>query len=240
MRDKDTSEIDPRGLDELCEALGYAFRDRSLLIQALTHSSYRYETTGNIHGSNEVLEFLGDAVVNLVTAAILIALFPEKTEGSLSKMRAELVNERSLADVAKQFRLEERLLVGRSARVQKEGIPRSLLADAVEALVGAVFQDGGFEAASRIVSGFIRPLIDLDALEKGTDYKTRLQEFTQKTYKTLPEYRLVDTFGPEHQKTFVSSVYVQGKKLGTGEGRSIKASEQKAAKVAFEALSEAE
>ena len=222
--------------DELSEVLGYTFRDGDLLAQALTHSSYRYETTRSVRGSNEVLEFLGDAVVNLVTAALLIDRFPDKQEGDLSKMRAELVNERSLAEVARQIGLEDRLLIGKSARIPGKEIPASILADGIEALIGAVFKDGGFEAASRIVASFITPLLDAKTLEAGTDYKTRLQEYTQKAYKTLPEYHLEATDGPEHRKVFKSSVWVRGERVGEGHGRSIKASEQEAARQALAAL----
>jgi len=229
-------DIESETLNDLCEALGYDFRDRSLLIQALTHSSYRYETTKSVRGSNEVLEFLGDAVVNLVTAALLIEQFPDKQEGDLSKMRAELVNERSLADVARRIGLGEALLIGKSAWVPEREMPRSILADGVEALIGAIFMEGGYEAAARIVTRFITPLLDKTSIEEGSDYKTRLQEHTQKVYRVLPEYRLEDAFGPEHQKVFESSVWVDGKKMGVGKGRSIKASEQAAAKQALEKL----
>ena len=227
---------EPVKLDELCEELGYVFKDRSLLVRALTHSSFSYETTKSVQGSNEILEFLGDAVVNLVTAALLIEKFPDRQEGDLSKMRAELVNERSLAEVAKRIGLERKLLIGKSARVAGEEIPRSILADGVEALVGAVFLEAGYEAASRIVVRFIAPLLEGVSLEKGTDYKTRLQEYTQRVYKVLPEYRLEGAEGAEHRKVFESSVWVLGEKRGVGRGRSIKASEQEAAKRAMEAF----
>jgi len=229
---------EPVKLDELCEELGYAFKDHSLLVRALTHSSFSYETTKSVQGSNEVLEFLGDAVVNLVTAALLIEKFPDRQEGDLSKMRAELVNERSLAEVARRIGLEKRLLIGKSARVTEEEIPRSILADGVEALIGAIFLEAGYEAASEIVARFITPLLEEASLEKGTDYKTRLQEYTQKVYKVLPEYRLESAEGAEHRKVFESSVWVLGEKRGVGRGRSIKASEQAAARRALETLSE--
>ncbi len=228
--------VEAKRLEELCRALGYDFRDRSLLVQALTHSSFCYETTKSVRGSNEVLEFLGDAVVNLVTAVLLIERFPDKQEGDLSKMRAELVNERSLAGVAKRIGLEEVLLIGKSARVPEQEIPRSILADGVEALIGAVFREGGYETAERIVARFIAPLLDRTALEKGSDYKTRFQEHAQKVYKVLPEYRLESACGPEHRKIFESSVWIDGRKMGMGRGRSIKASEQAAAKQALEKI----
>ena len=229
-------KVDPKKLDDLCKALGYTFRDRSLLVRALTHSSFSYETSGDVRGSNEVLEFLGDAVIDLATAALLMDRFPDKQEGDLSKMRAELVNERSLAEVAVGIGLEEILLIGKSARVPDGEVPRSILADGVEALIGAVFTEGGYDAASRIVTRFLTPLLDRRSLEKGTDYKTRLQEYSQRVYRVLPEYRLEDAAGPEHAKVFESSVWIEGKRMGTGKGRSIKASEQAAAKRALERI----
>jgi ribonuclease-3 len=228
--------IDSGKLGEFYEVIGYKFKEPSLLVQALTHSSFSYETTKQLTGSNEVLEFLGDAVVNLVTAMVLIEKFPDKQEGDLSKMRAELVNERSLAEVARRFGLDGKLLIGRSARVPGEEIPQSILADGVEALVGAVFKEGGFKEANRFVRQFLTSLMDGMSLDGGTDYKTRLQEHTQKVHKALPEYRLENAVGPEHMKVFESSVWILGRKMGMGKGRSIKASEQEAAKHALMAL----
>jgi len=229
-------EIEAAKLDELGRELGYVFKDRSLLVKALTHSSFSYEATGSVHGSNEVLEFLGDAVINLVTASLLMKRFPKRQEGDLSKMRAELVNERTLVEVAERLHLKERLLIGKSARVGGREIPRSVLADGVEALIGAVFLEAGYETASRIVARFIVPFLEEASFEKGTDYKTRLQEYTQKIYKELPKYHLEGKEGPEHSKVFESSVWVRGERRGWGRGRSIKASEQEAARRALEAF----
>jgi ribonuclease-3 len=233
------AETDIDKLNELCERIGYYYKDNSILIKALTHSSYSYETTQNLAGSNEILEFLGDAVVNLSVARYLIDRFPEKDEGDLSRMRAELVNERTLARVAEIIGLEKRLLIGKSARLEGEDIPRSLLADGVEALVGAAFQDGGYAVASALVMRLLASFLDDTSFETGTDYKTRLQEFSQKFHKILPEYRMEATTGPEHQRVFVSSVWINAKKMGEGKGKSIKASEQQAARRAFEELKRA-
>jgi len=202
-------------LNELCDVISYNFRDDSLLLKALTHSSFSYEKTRHLSDSNEVLEFLGDAVVNLSVAAYLVARFPEKREGDLSKMRAELVNERTLSEVAQHIGLDKRLRIGKSARAGEEAIPRSVLADGVEALVGAVYMDGGYGAAYDLVIRLLTPFLDNTDFERGTDYKTRLQEHTQRAYRVLPDYRLEETMGPEHQRVFESS---GGEEAGHREG----------------------
>jgi len=228
------SDIDK--LNELCDVINYYFKDINILAQAMTHSSFSYETTGSVTASNEVLEFLGDAVINLATANLLIEHFPGSDEGDLSKMRAELVSEHTLAQIAKQIGLYDVLFIGKSARVTSGGIPDSILADGLEALVGAVFRDGGYNTASELVARFLLSFLDDGTLEKGTDYKTRLQEYSQKFYKVLPEYRLEGSKGPDHLRIFESSVWIHGKKMGEGKGRSIKASEQQAALRSLEKL----
>ncbi len=220
----------------LCEMMGYGFSDETLLEQALTHSSFSYERTGSVSGSNEILEFLGDAALNLSVAAYLIQRFPEKNEGDLSRMRAELVNERALARAAKRIGLDSSLRLGKSARAEGSDIPDSILADGVEALIGAVFRDGGYHPASSVALRLLAPEIEAGDFARGTDYKTRLQEYTQKAYQSLPVYRMENTSGPEHQKVFTSAVWVNGERLGVGRGRSIKASEQEAARVALEKI----
>ena len=223
-------------LDDLCGVIGCKFDDRSLLSEALTHSSFRYELSGSVRGSNEVLEFLGDAVLNLAVASYLVEHFPDKNEGDLSKMRAELVNEPTLAQVAKHIGLDGKLLIGKSAKAGGGEIPRSILADGVEALIGAVFRDGGYRKAADLIIRLLEPFLRDNAFEKGTDYKTRLQEYTQKIYRVLPEYCLDDATGPDHERAFESSVWIEGRKMGSGKGRSIKISEQRAARQALEKL----
>jgi len=223
-------------LHELCDVISYNFKDISILLQAITHSSFSYEASKSVSGSNEVLEFLGDAVLNLAVASYLVERFPERNEGDLSKMRAELVNEHTLAQIAKHIGLDGRLLIGKSAKAEGGEIPRSILADGVEALIGAVFHDGGYPAASDLAIRLLEPFLKDNAFEKGTDYKTRLQEYTQKIHKALPEYHMDGATGPEHQRIFESSVWIKGKKMGTGKGCPIKASEQEAARQTLEIL----
>lgn len=227
-------ETNHNRLHELCDVIDYNFRDNSIFIQAMTHSSYSYETSGRVSGSNEVLEFLGDAVLNLSVTSYLIDHFPDRNEGDLSKMRAELVNERTLAQIAKHIGLDGRLLIGKSAKVSSHEIPHSILADGVEALIGAVFRDGGYQAASDLVVRLLTPFLIDGAFERGTDYKTRLQEYSQKAYKVLPHYRLEGAMGPDHLRLFESSVWIGNEKMGEGQGRSIKASEQEAARRVLE------
>ncbi len=200
----------------------------------MTHSSYSYETSGSVSESNEVLEFLGDAVLSLSVASYLVDHFPDRNEGDLSKMRAELVNERTLVQIAKRIGLDKRLMIGKSAKVGNREIPRSILADGVEALVGAVFRDGGYQAASDLVVRLLTPFLIDGAFERGTDYKTRLQEYSQRIYKVLPGYRLEGATGPDHLRIFESSVWIGNEKMGEGKGRSIKTSEQEAARRALE------
>ncbi len=226
-------EADKIKLRELTKLIHYNFKDVSILLRAITHSSYSYETFGNMEESNEVLEYLGDAVLNLSVASYLVDHFPGRDEGDLSKMRAELVNEQTLAQIADRIALGERLRIGKSARTQEAEIPRSILADAVEALVGAIFRDGGYQAAFEVVISLLEPFLQDQSFVRGTDYKTMLQEYTQRVYKVLPEYRLESSVGPDHMRIFTSSVWIQGERMGRGAGHSIKMSEQEAARQAL-------
>ena len=219
-------------LEALQKELGYSFKDPSLLVKALTHVSYDRKKTGS---NNEVLEFLGDAVLDLAISDLLIRRFPERSEGDLSRMRAGLVNSAILAEKGSALALGPRLLLGkgeeRSAGRRKE----SILAGAFEALLGGVYQDGGYEPAQRIVERYFAA----DVIERTLgqqDYKTRLQEISQLLFRVPPVYRLLSETGPDHAKCFITEISVGGKVLGTGEGKSKKQSEQEAAKQALNEL----
>ncbi|MGE0395072.1 MAG: ribonuclease III [Vicinamibacterales bacterium] len=218
--------------------IGYRFRDRALLEHALTHRSLASEDqTGGVV-DNESLEFLGDAVLGLVVADMLYRQFPDSREGQKSKVKSAVVSTASLARQAERLRLGEALLLGRGEEKTGGRRKQTLLADSFEALIAAVFLDGGLEA----VSNWLRPVlqVDIDAAAAadvtGRDYKSALQERAQARGLALPEYRIVDQQGPDHRKVFHVEVWVDGAVTGRAEGRSKKEAEQAAARQALEAL----
>ena len=219
-------------LKRLQDELGYYFKDPALLIRCLTHVSYERQKT---EGHNEVLEFLGDAVLDLAVSYLLIRGNPDKPEGILSKMRAALVNAAVLAEKATGLRLGALLRIGKGEELSGGRSKESILAGAFEALLGGIYRDGGYEAAHRVVERYFGA--DVTAKKLGQhDYKTRLQEISQMLFRAPPEYRIVAESGPDHDKFFVTEITVGGKILGKGEGRSKKQSEQQAAKKALKEL----
>jgi ribonuclease-3 len=224
-------KIEP-SLISLQKALGYRFKDPELLVRALTHVSYERRKSA---GHNEVLEFLGDAVLDLAVSDLLMRQNPDKSEGDLSRMRAALVNSSVLADKAGALGLGALLRLGKGEeRSDGRGKP-SILAGAFEAVLGGIYRDGGYEAARQVVERYF--LVDVTEKNLGQqDYKTRLQEISQMLFHEPPVYRLVAELGPDHDKRFVTEIAVGGKILGTGDGRSKKQSEQEAAKRALNEL----
>lgn len=224
-------------LKELEQILGYVFKNTELLRVALTHRSFHFENKDSSPGHFERLEFLGDAVLDFILSESLMTQYPDVEEGTLSKWRASLVNEQSLSEIAKNLQLSRFLYLGRSEmqnREQASQRPR-MLASAFEAVVAAVYKDAGMDVVRDLIAREFQPLIErLDKKnEYALDYKTRLQEYAQRKWKTLPEYRLAGSSGPEHQKTFCYEVFLGDQLLGTGEGNSRKAAEQDAAKAAL-------
>jgi ribonuclease III len=220
------------GFEALQRELGYSFKDPSLLVRALTHVSSDRKKTGS---HNEVLEFLGDAVLDLAISDLLIQRFPERTEGDLSRMRAGLVNSVALAEKANTLALGSMLFLGKGEERSAGRNKPSILAGAFEALLGGVYQDGGYDPARRIVERYFAA----DILERTLgqqDYKTRLQEISQLLFRAPPIYRLLSESGPDHEKCFVTEISVGGKVLGRGEGKSKKQSEQEAARKALREL----
>src|SRR5688572_6641503 len=216
-------------LDGFCRRIGYRFTDVELLRRALTHRSY-----GASH--NERLEFLGDSVVNCVVALELYARFPRLTEGELSRLRANIVNQPSLAAAAQRLDFGEHLRLG-EGELRSGGARRpSMLADSVEAVVGAVFLDGGFEAARAVVRALLGDVLDtIDPATSGKDPKTLLQEFLQARKRALPQYAVVATRGEAHEQQFeVECVVVELGIRSVGEGASRRAAEQEAARQAYE------
>jgi ribonuclease-3 len=224
----------PAPLSELEIQIDYCFKDHSLLQEALTHRSALNEVSGGELVDNERLEFLGDAVLGLMVASLLLERFPDKREGELSRLRASLVGEENLARLALSLDLGRFLVMGKGERQTGGAGRKSLLADAFEALLAAVYQDGGPEAASRFVARLFLPLLDAMASDViGKDYKTSLQELAQARFGAMPHYRLDGVTGPSHDQRFVVSVILRDELLGEGKGGSKKEAAQQAARVAL-------
>ena len=216
-------------LNLLRRELGYHFKDPALLRRALTHVSHDRHKRGD---HNEVLEFLGDAVLDLAVSDLLMQQNPDKTEGDLSRMRAALVNSTVLAEKAGELKLGALLRLGKGEERSEGRSKPSILAGAFEAILGAVYRDGGYDVARGVVERFF--LQEVTGKQLGQqDYKTRLQEISQMLFHEPPSYRIVAEAGPDHEKMFITEITVGGKVLGRGEGKSKKISEQEAAKLAL-------
>jgi ribonuclease-3 len=227
---------DPASLQQ---RIDYPFKDPQLLQLALTHKSYANENKLSEH--NERMEFLGDAVLNLIVSEYLMRTCPDSTEGDLSRLRAAVVSEPSLAAVAREIGLGEYLLLGRGEDQTGGRDKDSLLSDCIEALIAAVYLDGGKDRATAFILQFFAGLIKRTCATGGTfDYKTELQELCQERLKLLPEYRVVSESGPDHKKQFEVELTIKGRLYGRGTGRSKKEAEQKAAKEALEKLQNAD
>jgi ribonuclease III len=222
--------------NELCAFLSVEELDRQLLDLALTHRSFAYENGGL--PTNERLEFLGDAVLGLVVTESLYRAHPDLSEGRLAKLRAAVVNARALAEVGRALGLGEHVLLGRGEETTGGRDKSSILSDTVEALLGAIYIDLGFEVAAGVVHRLFDPLMAAAAgLGAGLDWKTSLQELAATLGLGVPEY-LVDDSGPDHAKTFVARVRVTSGIYGEGIGRSKKEAEQQAAETAWRSLRE--
>lgn len=220
---------------DLENAIGYQFRNIMLLKNALTHSSYANEYWHDSLKSNERLEFLGDSILGMVVAEHLYRNFPERTEGELTKMRADMVCEQALAAVAEQLELGKHMLLGHGEE-QTGGRNRvSILADAVESVIAASFLDGGMAAAKAFIEKFILCNVPTSRLH-NTDFKTALQERVQQKKDQVLVYHLVGESGPDHDKRFEVEVSLNGKVVGHGRGSSKKRAEQDAARDAMEVL----
>lgn len=219
-------------LDKIQNLLGYNFKDENLLIKALTHKSCKKKD------SNERLEFLGDAVMDLIVAEYLCDKFPDMNEGDLSKLRASLVNEKSFAALAALIDLSSHIILSTAEENNNGRQKPSLLSDAFEAVMGAVYVEKGIDTAKKIAIKLLKKEyanIDLKTLSK--DYKTRLQEITQATYGKTPQYVLISSKGPDHNKEFKMALLLDNKEISSASGSSKKEAEQNAAKLAIEILS---
>jgi len=223
-----------RGLEK---RLGYSFKDQKLLLQALTHKSYANEYRSESAGHNERLEFLGDTVLDFLVSDILMKLCPESPEGELSKLRAVIVSEPNLSEVARALDFGGYLLLGRGEEQTGGREKSSLLANAVEAVIAALYIDGGMEEAYRFIrENFESEIKALVANGLTHDYKTDLQEQCQSRFNELPKYSVIGESGPDHQKMFEVEIHAGGLALGKGSGKSKKEAEQMAAREALERL----
>lgn len=222
--------MDNTTMGQLQDSLGVVFRDKDLLRQALTHPSYTNEHLGEATGSNQRLEFLGDAVLGLVVAREVFSQHPELEEGDLTELRSQMVRGQSLAGVARGLGLGQHLLLGQGEAASGGRDRDSNLAAALEALVGALFLDQGFRPAQRLVLRIMKPeMAEIRAQALPKDPKSRLQEEMQRQGRSAPGYQVLATEGPAHRRRFTVQVVVEGRTLGTGQGQSKVDAERQAA-----------
>ncbi len=216
---------------------GWSFSEGSLLEQAFVHRSYLNENPLFDRPSNERLEFLGDALLSFIVAEKLYEEFPDLPEGTLTEMRASLVCRETLAEVASSLKLGDRLLLGHGEELNGGRSKASNLANAMEALIGALYLEQGLDTTRRFVLEHLRPHLErTKAGQMVPNYKALLQEFVQGQGRPTPVYRLVESSGPDHDRQFVAEILVEGEALGTGEGKSRKAAENRAARAAWARL----
>lgn len=221
-------------LQEFCRSLDLKFKDMSLLDLAFRHRSSSNEGAG---GNNERLEFLGDSVLGMVTASFLYNDLAAHSEGELSKIKSVVVSSRVLAPIALKFGFDKMMILGHGEEISGGRTKTAILADAMEAVIGAYYLDSGYEAAEKFVLSFIVPEIYAVKNNHGVkDFKTILQEWYQKKTKTSPEYEVLGMDGPDHDRTFNIAVKVDGKIFGPAKGKSKKEAEQRAAEIAVKSL----
>ena len=225
-------------ISQFADMIGYHFNDPAYLQKALTHRSYHNENPKKSVGHNERLEFLGDAVLDLVISEKIFSLFPDLEEGQLSKIRAGLVNESGLCRIAKKMNLGQHMMLGKGEEQTHGNEKPRLLSSTLEALIGAIYLDGGMEPVKVFLFKYFEGEFksDISPDSKLGDHKTQLQELTQKYFKKIPKYKLLSEDGPDHAKVFSVSVSLNGKELGVGKGKTKKVAEQVAAAKAIENL----
>lgn len=222
-------------MKSLEKELGYSFKQSDRLTTALTHSSYANESRKNI-SSNERLEFLGDSVLSLVVSDYLYKNYSHLAEGELTKLRASLVCEKSLSEFAKAINLGGHLLLGKGEQITGGAGRPSILADAFEAVIAAIYLDGGIEPAGKFIMRFVEPAIVSHKPKAFRDYKTTLQEIIQQNPEEKLDYILVGESGPDHDKRFTVEVHINSNIIGKGNGRTKKDAEQHAAREALELM----
>jgi len=220
----------PSDIDKAQKAVGHRFKDQKLLLKALTHKSFAAESGSSEF--NERMEFLGDSILSAVVSDFLYNKYPENDEGRLSQIKSQIVSRLQLARWAKKIKLGEYLYISKGEELNAARVRDSLLADTFEAVIAAIYIDSGFDAADKFISGFL----NLQRRIVINDSKSKLQELIQSKYQTLPDYKVLNESGPDHEKVFEIGVYHKKKLLGTGVGRCKKDAEQAAAKKALKAL----
>ncbi len=228
---------DKKRLKSVETKIGYRFSKRAYLKRALTHKSFANENRLPHTEHNERYEYLGDAVLELAISHLLMERFPEYPEGELSKLRAAIVNENQLAELARSIMLGDHLYLGKGEEQTGGRDKPSLLSDAFEAVLGAVYLDRGFEKARKVVKRLYEGVLDrVGAAGFIRDFKTRLQEVSQARFRAVPRYKLLKTTGPDHAKMFEVHLFINDSLMGTGKGASKKAAEQAAAAEALDQL----
>jgi ribonuclease-3 len=223
-------------LNLLEKKLGYSFKDKSLLNKSLTHKSYANENSGSLK-NNERFEFLGDSVLDLLVSKHMLKEYPQYAEGRLSKIRASVVNEGCLAEIASGINLGAYLLLGKGEDLSGGRDKASLLANAFEALAGGIFLDGGLERASEVFLPYLdKKIVSFAGNSHFKDFKSELQEYTQVSRGCIPTYGITKESGPDHEKHFEVVVMVGEERMGEGDGRTKKEAEQMAAKTALQKL----
>ncbi|MCX5997068.1 MAG: ribonuclease III [Chloroflexi bacterium] len=226
------------GLDELQSSLGFTFNDPAILGQAFIHTSYTNENPGHQTGDNQTMEFLGDAVLNMVVAEALYHGFPALAEGKLTEIRISMIRQEKLAEKAADIKLGNYLVLGKGEEASGGRSKRNNLADTFEALTAAIFLDRGLDVARQFIMSVFRK--ELAAVKSGkftSNFKAMLQELTQAEFKTLPEYEIIESTGPDHDKVFVVSVSLGDVVLAVGSGKTRKTAESEAARIAYIKLS---
>ena len=217
--------------ENIQKSLGYEFHNLNFLETALTHRSYSSEY--GLKYCNERMEFLGDSILSAVVSEYLYKKYCDDNEGKLSQIKAQIVSAKSLSSWAKKIKLDKFILISKSEDLNFARQRESLLCDSFEAVVGAIYLDSNFE----VVKEYINRFLNLEPTIELTDYKTSLQELVQAQFQTLPEYRVVKEYGPDHDKKFEIAVFIEGKQFGFGRGSSKKEAEQNSAKQAYKKLS---
>ncbi len=217
-------------MKNLQKAIGYVFKNPKNLELSLIHKSYSSEC--GLNDCNERMEFLGDGILSALVSEHLYNKYSDKQEGDLSQLKAQIVSAKNLSRWAKEIKLDQFVLVSKNEELNGARQRESLLCDSFEAVAGAVYLDGGFEAASKFINAFLEKQSSFDI----TDYKTKLQEKIQSLYRTLPQYKTIEESGPDHNKQFKVAVFVKEKQLGAGSGNSKKQAEQMAAREALKEI----
>lgn len=219
-------------LEELEQNIGYTFKNKELLKKALTHTSYAYE---NHIESNEKLEFLGDSILEFISSKYLYEKYPSLKEGEMTKVRADIVCEKSLYKIAKKHNFSDFLYLGKSERTSNKEARPAIMADSVEAVIAAIYFDSSLEKAEEFIIENLKESAEIASKNVGQkDYKTVLQEILQKNGEVKIEYTIVNEEGPDHDKIFTAQVMCEGKYLATGKGKTKKAAEMEAASIAIE------